>query len=104
MHQNCGYINKCVSGHVHEIGDLAARHHLDASKVAMEHDLVGGPGPPRPEKMMDFVNWDDDIPNSHGKIQKMATKPPTSDVSPMICRVLLKSVAPEAFCGRIRPI
>ena len=62
MHQNCGYINKCVSGHVHEIGDLAARHHLDASKVAMEHDLVGGPGPPRPEKMMDFVNWDDDIP------------------------------------------
>ena len=25
-----------------------------------------------------LVNWDDDIPNINGKIQKMATKPPTS--------------------------
>ena len=27
--------------------------------------------------MMEFVNWDDDIPNISGTIQKMATKPPT---------------------------
>ena len=25
------------------------------------------------------VNWDDDIPNINGEIEKMATKPPTSD-------------------------
>ena len=30
--------------------------------------LVGGPGPPRPEKY-DFVNWDDDIPFIYGKIE-----------------------------------
>ena len=28
-------------------------------------------------KMMEFVNWDDNIPNSNGKIKFMATKPPT---------------------------
>ena len=28
--------------------------------------------------MMEFVNWDDDIPNISGKMTKMATKPPTS--------------------------
>ena len=38
--------------------------------------LVGGPGPPRPEKY-EFVNWDDDIPNINGKMPKMSTKPPT---------------------------
>ena len=33
-------------------------------------------GPPL-WKIFLFVNWDDDIPNINGKIQKMATKPPT---------------------------
>ena len=51
--------------------------HLDAA-VRSTMSACWAVGPPRPEKMMDFVNWDDDIPNSHGKIQKMATKPPTS--------------------------
>ena len=35
--------------------------------------LVGGLNPS--EKYMN-VNWDDDLPNISGKIQKMATKPP----------------------------
>ena len=34
-------------------------------------------GPPL-WKRLEFVNWDDEIPNMNGKIQKMATKPPTS--------------------------
>ena len=29
-------------------------------------------------KRLEFVNWDEDIPNINGKMQKMATKPPTS--------------------------
>ena len=31
-----------------------------------------------PSKNCYFVNWDDEIPNINGTIQKMATKPPTS--------------------------
>ena len=27
-----------------------------------------------PSEKYEFVHWDDDIPNSHGKISKMATK------------------------------
>ena len=38
-------------------------------------NLVGGWATPL--KTMK-VNWDDDIPNINGKMQKMATKPPTS--------------------------
>ena len=30
-----------------------------------------------PSEKYEFVNWDDEIPNMNGKIQKMATKPPT---------------------------
>ena len=33
-------------------------------------------------KIYDFVNWDDDIPKSYGKIKFMATKPPTRN-----CRI-----------------
>ena len=35
--------------------------------------LVGGLG--HPSEKNEFINWDDDIPNINGNIQKMATSP-----------------------------
>ena len=31
-----------------------------------------------PSEKYEFVNWDDEIPNTSGKVKSMATKPPTS--------------------------
>ena len=48
-------------------------------QIKSPYFLVGGPGPPRPEKSA-FVHWEFWQPNMNGKIKLMATKPPTSFV------------------------
>ena len=43
------------------------------SQTRQERWLVGGPGPPL-WKMMEFVNWDDEIPKISGKIRNVKKK------------------------------
>ena len=58
----------------HSILQTSGTLQTPAKHLANLH-LVGGWATPL--KNMN-VNWDDEIPNSHGKIKFMATKPPTS--------------------------
>ena len=47
--------------------------------LMMVNNLVGGFNLPL-WKMMDFVTWDDDIPNTMGIIENSCSKPPAIDL------------------------
>ena len=50
-------------------------------KSSISTDSTGWWFQPTPlKKMMDFVSWDDDIPNMMGKSKKTCSKPPTSHI------------------------
>ena len=60
---------------IHGDPTAKARLYIYSWLQRLDHLLVGDLNP---SEKYEFVNWDDDIPNISGKIQKMATKPPTS--------------------------
>ena len=67
--------------------NLAAEHkgHTSGEQLGLEPRMKNHSNPLvgvffHPSEKYDFVNWDDEFPNIHGKIKFMATKPPTSNI------------------------
>ena len=59
---------------------MTSKHSYDMIYIYIVINLVGG-WFSHPSEKYEFVNWDDEIPNMNGKIEKMATKPPTRRVT-----------------------